>query len=131
MNTQIQCDICKGEFHISRESLREEKITLDNGKDCTEATITFIQCPLCGKVYPGIVDTTKSLELLAKTRAAYMKRLKYTSKERPVPARLEEKYQKLNKKLDFQRQQIAKKFDGATYQIDGDTIQLDYRYHAR
>lgn len=131
MNTQIQCDICKGEFCISRKSLREEKITLNKDRDCTEATITFIQCPLCGKTYPVIVDTEKTVTILTRLREIQAKRFKYLNKNRPVPVRLDEKYKTLNQKLDFNRQKVAEKFDGAIYQLDGDTIQLDYRYHAR
>lgn len=131
LNTKIVCDICKAEYNISKDTLREEKVTLEKDGISTEATITILQCPRCGKTYPVIVDTCKSLTLLEKVREIYCKRAKYLSKHKPIPTRLDERYRTLNKKLDFQRQQIAEKFNGAIYQLDGDKIQLDYRYHAR
>ena len=60
-----------------------------------------------------------------------MRRMRFYGKQKPVPQKLQEKYNKLNKKLDFKRRQLAEKFNGALYQSEGDTIQLDYRYHAR
>lgn len=131
METKTVCDICRYEFNISRNTLKEEQITLEKAGESAEVTITFLQCPRCGKTYPVIVDTIKSLITLAKVRELYSKRHKYLNKNGSVPVRLDEKYKSLNQKLDFQRQQIAEEFDGATYQLDGDTIQLDYRYHAR
>ena len=130
-NTKIVCDICKAEYSVSKDTLREEKVTLEKDGISTEATITILQCPVCGKTYPVIVDTCKSLALLEKVREAYCKRAKYLSKHKPIPTRLDDRYKTLNQKLDFQRQQIAEKFNGAIYQLDGDKIQLDYRYHAR
>lgn len=58
-------------------------------------------------------------------------RMKFYGKQKPVHQKLQEKYTKLNRKLDFRRQKLAEKFNGALYQSEGDTIQLDYRYHAR
>lgn len=131
LDTKIVCDICKGEFDITRESLREIHVLLEKGDISTNATVTLLQCPRCGKTYPVIVDTEKSCQLLNKLQEIQYKRFKYLSKHKPIPARLDERYKTLNQKLDFQRQQIAEKFNGAIYQLDGDKIQLDYRYHAR
>lgn len=131
LDTKIVCDICKAEYSVSKDTLREEKVTLEKDGISTEATITILQCPVCGKTYPVIVDTCKSLALLEKVREIYYRRAKYISKHKSIPTRLDEKYKTLNQKLDFQRQQIAEKFNGAIYQLDGDKIQLDYRYHAR
>lgn len=131
LDTKIVCDICKGEFNITRESLREVHVLLEKDDISTNATVTLLQCPCCGKTYPVIVDTEKSCQLLTKLREVQYKRFKYLNKHKPIPARLDERYKILNQKLDFQRQQIAEKFNGAIYQLDGDTIQLDYRYHAR
>lgn len=131
LDTKIVCDICKGEFDMTRESLREIHVLLEKGDISTNATVTLLQCPRCGKTYPVIVDTEKSCQLLNKLQEIQYKRFKYLSKHKPIPTRLDERYKMLNQKLDFQRQQIAEKFNGAIYQLDGDTIQLDYRYHAR
>lgn len=131
LNTKIVCDICKGEFNLTRESLRDVRVLLEKENASVNATVTLLQCPLCGKTYPVIVDTEKTCSLLVKLRDVQYKRFKYLSKHRPIPTRLEERYRALNQKLDFNRQQIAEKFNGAIYQLDGDTIQLDYRYHAR
>ena len=131
LDTKIVCDICKAEYSVSKDTLREEKVILKKDGISTEATITILQCPMCGKTYPVIVDTCKSLALLEKAREIYCRRAKYIRKNRSIPTRLDERYKTLNQKLDFQRQQIAEKFNGAIYQLDGDKIQLDYRYHAR
>lgn len=130
-DTKIICDICKKEIELTDKTLRTEHVTLTKDTGAANVEVTLLQCPSCGKVYPVIVDTAESIELLTKTRSAYFKRAKYLRANKKVPQRLEERYQSLNRKLDFKRQQIAEKFNGAIYQLDGDTIQLDYRYHAR
>ena len=130
-DTKIICDICKKEIELTDKTLRTEHVTLTKDTVAANVEVTLLQCPSCGKVYPVIVDTAESAELLTKTRSAYFKRAKYLRANKKVPQRLEERYQSLNRKLDFKRQQIAEKFNGAIYQLDGDTIQLDYRYHAR
>lgn len=130
-DTKTICDICKREIELTEKTLRTEHVTLTKGSRAADVELTILQCPSCGKIYPVIVDTAESAELLTKTRSAYFKRAKYLRANKKVPQRLEERYQSLNRKLDFKRQQIAEKFDGAIYQFDGDTIQLDYRYHAR
>lgn len=131
LDTKIICDICKGEFNITRESLKEVHTLLSKDDASINATITLLQCPLCGKTYPAIVDNEKTCRLLTKLREVQYRRFKCLNKHKPIPARLDERYKTLNQKLDFQRQQIAEKFNGAIYQLDGDKIQLDYRYHAR
>lgn len=131
LDTKIVCDICKGEFNITRGSLREEKVTLTKDNEWLDGTLTLLQCPACGKVYPVLLDNSVSLELLNKVRAVYFKRAKYIGKGKSVPTNLDKRYNTLKQKLDFKRRQLAEKFDGATYQLDGNTLQLDYRYRTR
>lgn len=131
IDTKIYCDLCHAEFNLTQSLLREESVELQLKELVTSVSITLLQCPHCGKVYPVSVDTSQSAETLAKVKSLYMKRVKYLSKNKPVPTRLEERYQNASKKLNVQRQKIAETVNGAIYQLDGDTLQLDYRYRTR
>ena len=125
------CDICHYQFQVSRDNLKEENVTLEKDGLAHDVVLTYLRCPSCGKRYPVIMDNAETLPLLHELRDCMMRRMKFYGNHKPVPQKLQEKYTKLNRKLDFRRQQLAEKFNGALYQSEGDTIQLDYRYHAR
>lgn len=125
------CDICHYQFQVSRDNLKEENVTLEKDGLAHDVVLTYLRCPSCGKRYPVIMDNAETLPLLHELKDCMMRRMKFYGNQKPVPQKLQEKYTKLNRKLDFRRQQLAEKFNGALYQSEGDTIQLDYRYHAR
>ena len=139
-NTAVQsnavtCDLCHRRFQVSKETLKDKWVTLCMEKGSIkinhEVLMTFLCCPLCGKRYVVIVDDCDTLPILQELKEVMARKLKFSSKKKPIPQKLTEKYNRLNRKLDFKRQRLAKKFDGALYQSEGDTIQLDYRYHTR
>ena len=135
-NTTV-CDLCKRQFNVTKDSLREETVVLhkvlgEGIETAHEVKLTFLSCPSCGKNYPVIMDDETTLPLLAELRETLGRRMKFARKGNPIPSKLEEKYKKLNRKLDFKRHQLAEKFAESFYQLeDGTTQQLDYRYHAR
>lgn len=135
-NNTTVCDLCKRQFNVTKDSLREETVVLhkvlgEGIETAHEVKLTFLICPSCGKHYPVIMDDETTLPLLAELRETLRRCMKFARKGNPIPSKLQEKYTKLNRKLDFKRQKLAEKFNGALYQSEGDTIQLDYRYHAR
>lgn len=125
------CDICHYQFQVSRDNLKEENVTLEKDGLAHDVVLTYLRCPSCGKRYPVIMDDAETLPLLHELKDCMMRRMKFYGNQKPVPQKLQEKYTKFNRKLDFKRHQLAEKFNGAFYQSEGDTIQLDYRYHAR
>ena len=129
----IKCDLCHGEFRLTREVLKEERVTLHKeGLEPHEVLLTNLRCPLCGKAYPVIMDDEGTLPLLGKLRNILGKQAKLTRKGVPKIAELEKKRQNLNWKLDFRRRKLAEKYNGSRYQLEnGLWEQLDYRYHAR
>ena len=93
--------------------------------------MTFIQCPLCGKRYVALMDDEETLSVLAELRECFRRRLKFVSKSKPVPEKLEHKYKKLSHKLDLKRHKLAERFNGSFYHTDEGKEQLDYRYRVR
>ena len=129
-NTTV-CDLCHHQFQVSRDTLKEENVTLEKDSLAHDVVLTYLCCPSCGKRYPVVMDNAETLSLLRELKDCMVRRMKFYGKQKPVPQKLQEKYTKLNRKLDFKRHKLAEKFNGALYQFEGDTIQLDYRYHAR
>ena len=127
----VKCDLCHGQFTLSREHVKEEQVTLNKeGIAPHEATLTFLECPICGKRYIVILDDEKTLALAAKLRAIAAKQIKFRKLGKPSSI-LDKKYRDLEWKLGFNRQKLAEKYYGSLYQL-GDTLeQLDYRYQAR
>lgn len=125
------CDICNERIRITKDTLKEENVTLKKDNLSHDVVLTYLCCPSCGKVYPVIMDDKVTLPILHKLRDCMARRMKFYGKQKPIPQKLQEKYTELSRKLNFKRQQLAEKFNGAFYQSEGDTIQLDYRYHAR
>lgn len=129
----IKCDLCHREFHLSKEVLKEEQVTLHkDGLEPHGVQLTYLCCPLCGKRYPVILDDESTLPLLAKLRNIMSKLVKQARKGFQPNSQLEKKHKELNHKLDFRRQKLAVKYNGSLYQLEnGLWEQLDYRYHAR
>lgn len=129
----IKCDLCHGEFRLTKDVLKEEQVTLhQEGLDPHEVRLTNLQCPLCGKRYPVIMDDETTLPLLEKLRVVMVKQAKLQKAGKPKSAALERKHKDLNWKLDFRRQRLAVKYNGSLYQLENGLMeQLDYRYHAR
>lgn len=129
----IKCDLCSREFRLTKDVLKEEQVTLHKeGLDPHEVTATFLTCPICGKRYPVIVDDKTTLPLLSKLRDFLGKQVKQAQKGFKLSPKQENKRKEINRKLDFKRQELAKKYNESFYQLeDGTWEQLDYRYHAR
>lgn len=130
-NHTIKCDLCHGEFHLERHNLKEVQVTLNKeGFAPHEATLTFLECPRCGKKYIVVLDDVKTLALAEKLRSIATKQYKLAKMGKPS-AELEKKYKNAEWKLGFSRQKLAEKYYGSFYQL-GDTLeQLDYRYRTR
>lgn len=133
MNHTIKCDLCHGEFHLTKGVLKEEQVTLlQEGLDPHEVHLTYLNCPLCGKRYPVVMDDETTLPLLEKLRHLLGKQVKQAQRGFPQNPHTERKRKELNRKLDFRRQKLAMKYTGSFYQLENGLLeQLDYRYHAR
>lgn len=127
----VVCDLCHQEFELTRDSLRDEKTLLNKDGETHEVTLTYLSCPKCGKQYPVVMDDEETLPILEKLQRVTIHSATYLRVYGKIPYKLRKKKLNLNWKLDFKRQQLAKKFNGALYQYEGDTIQLDYCYHAQ
>ena len=129
----IKCDLCRKEFQLTKDVLKEEQVTLyKGGLGPHEVRLTFLYCPLCGKCYPVIMDDESTLPLLDKLQKVTAKQFKQVKRGFSPNPQLEKKRRELNRKLDFKRHQLAEKYIGSTYQLENGLMeQLDYRYHAR
>ena len=127
----IKCDLCQGNFQLAKEHVKEVQVTLNKeGLAPHEATLTVLECPLCGKQYIVVLDDEKTLALAVKLRTIAAKQIKFQKLGKPSSI-LDKKYRDLEWKLSFNRQKLAEKYYGSLYQL-GDTLeQLDYRYQAR
>lgn len=134
-NSIIVCDLCGHEFQLAKNHLREKKVTLETIENGVEVmnpvTLTFLQCPRCNKRYPVILDDESTLPLLAELREIFGKRATYAKQHKVAPLKLLRRQEKVNKKLDFRRRQLALRFDGSFYQTEEGKERLDYRYRER
>ena len=130
-DNKIECDICHSNFNLNKDTVKETSIVITESGVDYPVVMTCLCCPVCGKQYPVIIDDEKTLKLRDKLNSCLKKKMKFYGSHTPVPKKIQDKCKELNKKLDLKRYELAKRFDGAFYQFEGDTIQLDYRYHAR
>lgn len=131
MTTQVHCDLCKKEIPLSKSLVKEERVPLEKDGTLKEVLLTYFSCPSCGKRYVVIVDDDETLEALKAVREVLFKRLNYLRQKKPVPSKLQNRYLKLNRKLDYKRRELSKSIEGSFYQTEDGKEQLDYRYHAR
>lgn len=128
---ETKCDICHKRFDVTQDKIHTQTVTLLDNTGDHRLQVTTVTCPICGKTYPVIVDDAETIKLRLEVEELLRKRLKYVQAKRMIPMRLAAKIGKLNGKLDFKRQSLAKKYNGSFYQTDEGKEQLDYRYHVR
>lgn len=133
VNNRIYCNICGAEFAVTKDTLTENEVTLVKEGSMVQkpVTLTWLQCPHCGKRYVCLMDDAETLAVVRDLREAMAKRLKFLKANKPVPAKLEEKTKRLQRKLDFKRQNLADEYDGSFYQTEDGKEQLDYKIHHR
>lgn len=130
-NHTIKCDLCHGEFRLERHHLKEVQVTLKKeGFAPHEVTLTFLECPCCGKRYIVVLDDAKTIALAEKLRGIATKQYKLAKAGKPSSV-LEKKYKDAEWKLGFARQNLAEKYYGSLYQLGDVLEQLDYRYRTR
>ena len=128
----VRCDLCKVEVPVNTGNLHEKDVWVEHDLYVKElVTLTFMSCPVCGRDTIVQVDNSETKALLSEVKSLYIRCSKFTAMNKPVPAKLACKKDKADTKLSRARANLAQRLDGALYQLEGDTIQLDYRYHAR
>ena len=133
ISNTVYCDICGAEFAVTKSTLTENEVALfrDGNPETKEVTLTWLECPHCGKRYICIMDDKKTLEIAKDLRVAMAKQLKFLKRNKPVPDRLAKKTKDLQRKLDFKRQKLANEYNGSFYQTEDGKEQLEYKIHHR
>lgn len=133
VNNRVFCNICGAAFAVTNNTLTENEVTLikDGIPEQKQVTLTWLECPHCGKRYICMMDDKDTLILVKDLREAMAKRLKFLKANKPVPARLEEKAKRIQRKLDFKRQKLADEYTESFYQTEDGKEQLDYRHRVR
>lgn len=126
----IVCDICHHEFHLTKDHIEEQKVVLQKeGLDDKIVQLTNLTCPRCGKKYVVLVDDGETLILAAALREVFLRRMKRSQKNKEIPERLNNKYERLQLKLKLKRQKLAERYNGSFYQTEDGKEQLDYHHH--
>ena len=132
-NNNIFCDICGANFSVTKDTLTENEVILvkEGSTEQKPVTLTWLQCPHCGKRYVCLMDDAETLAVVKDLRVAMFKRLKFLKANRPVPKKLEAKTTKLQRELNIKRHKLADEYNGSFYQTEDGKEQLDYRIHHR
>ena len=131
-STLVICDMCHREFTLTRQCLTENKVVLEKeGLDPKEVVLTTLECPICGKQYPVMMDDDEALEMVGKLTSIYQRRMFFITKAKKIPVKLDKKYHDLERKLGFRRKQLANEYNGSFYQTAEGKQQLEYRHHVR
>ena len=126
----VKCDICHREVTLTKDLLEEKAVVLEkDGVDPHEVVLTVFTCPMCGKSYPVLMDDDETSAILNELKTVVQKQYKAQAKGMPPKLKTLRKQQSLKSKLNFKRQQLAKKFVGSFYQTEDGKEQLDYHYH--
>lgn len=126
-----RCDMCHAEVEIPGNiSEKTIQANLSTGEE-KDLILTVLNCPFCGKESIVQIDDDYTQSILSQVKELYLKRARFNSLGKNPPSKLSYKIGKLDSKLSHERSKLAKELDGAFYQVEGNIIQLDYRYHAR
>lgn len=130
LNTKVVCQICHKPFNLTRDFLEEKSVVLEKeGLEPKEVVLTTLICPNCGKSYPVTLDDERTRDLVKALTELHKKSVSLQLKGRKTPTKLNKNLAQLERKLDFNRNQLAIKYTGSFYQTEDGKEQLDYRYH--
>ena len=65
------CDLCHHQFQVSRDTLKEENVTLEKDSLSHDVVLTYLRCPNCGKDTPSSWMTQTRCRFSASSRSVW------------------------------------------------------------
>lgn len=108
----FECEDCGIKFHLGGGGVEVKYEVPFTVKDGRSIFITYYDCPKCGRRHYVQVDDTRSYQMKKETSRMFVKLSRKRINDKDIPKNQNEKFKKLNKRLEDYRFKLKKEFDG-------------------
>lgn len=108
----FECEECGIKFYLGTNGVEVKYGVPFTVKDGRSIFITYYDCPNCGKRHYVQVDDTRSNQMKKETSLMFRKLSKKRLDFKDIPKSQNEKFKKLNKRLEDYRFELKKEFNG-------------------
>lgn len=123
----FECEKCGNRFYLGRNGIEIKHEVPFKTKDGRSIYITYYDCPKCGRRHYVQIDDVHSNKMKKETLFMFRKLSKKRLDYKDIPVRQNEKFKKLNKKLEDYRLELKKELNGCmVIAQDGSDIEVHF-----
>ena len=123
----FQCETCKERFRVGEDAVKVNYDVHHKTKDGRSMWLTYYDCPWCGRRHYVQIDDTRSRQIKKETLLVFRKLSKKRLNYEDIPKSQNERFQKLNKKLEEYRLELKKELNGSEFITDeGTTVEVHF-----
>lgn len=108
----FECETCGTKFYLGKNGVEIKYGVPFKTRDGRSIFITYYDCPNCDRRHYVQVDDTRSNKMKKEASIMFKKLSKKRLDFKDIPKNQNEKFKKLNKKLEDYRYELKKEFNG-------------------
>lgn len=108
----FECEECKARFYIGNGGIELKYGVPFKTKDGRSIFVTYYDCPVCDRRHYVQIDDAHSNQMKKETSRMFIKLSKKRLDFRDIPKSQNEKFKKLNKKLESYRLELKRQLNG-------------------
>lgn len=110
MKFLAECEDCHKKFSVTRGILHNKQYEVKG----QSITLTYYDCPDCGRRHFVQIDSNYTLDLLKGCKKQFVKLSVMRHKDKPISQKQQTKFKNARQHLADSRMNLMKKFDGVT-----------------
>ena len=123
----FQCETCKERFRVGEDAVKVNYDVHHKTKDGRSMWLTYYDCPWCDRRHYVQIDDTRSRQIKKETLFVFRKLSKKRLNYEDIPKSQNERFKKLNKKLEEYRLELKKELNGSEFVTDeGTTVEVHF-----
>lgn len=123
----FECEECGTKFSLGQNGVEVSYGVPFTSKDGRSIFITYYDCPKCDRRHYVQIDDTRSNQMKRETSVMFRKLSKKRLSFKDIPRSQNEKFKKLNNKLEDYRLELKKEFNGQII-IDSDGSEVEVHF---
>lgn len=123
----FKCEDCESTFYIGNEGVKVEYGLPFKTKEGRSIFITYYDCPKCGRRHYVQVDDVRSVEMKKEVSMRFKRLSKKRLDFKDIPKSQNERFKKLNRKLEDYRFELKKKFNNQVL-IDNEGLEVEVHF---
>lgn len=123
----FECESCSNKFYLGNDGVKINYDVPFKTIDGRSIFITYYDCPECGRRHYVQVDNVRTNQIKKEAFIMFRKLSKKRLSDKDIPVQQNEKFKKLNKKLEDYRFNLKKEFNNQmVVSTDGKEVELHF-----